>query len=850
MFSDQPHIALQHNLYFAGVITFDESHLIVSCDAGAAHAFGYDKNEVIGHPLNLLIPSPFIWQTSSQNDEVTVCLTGKLKHGDLCTVQLTVNQVSYGLQKLYIASVATLHASDRGTLHLPPDFVMVDINKSKAIEQELIQYREHFNEMLAKATNDLQAIVNRNNNIASHLPGIIYVYKLRPDGTSCFPYASDAIDDIFNIPPESIVEDASRAMALIYPEDIEAVNNSVMISARDLTPWQHEFRVVFPDATLHWLYGDSTPERAEDGSTIWYGFITDITERKSLEQELRESLNFNKTLFQKSHIPMVVHDPFGNGFVDCNLAAVNIYGFSRREDVLGKTPLDVSALTQYDGTLSADLIAKQDQTAMLNEINIFEWRHQRPNGEIWDAQVHLMRFLYHGKEMLQFTLEDITERKLAETALRASEEKLRGLFELSPLGITLTDMQGRYLEFNDAFLDICGYSESELKQLTYWDMIPDSSGTDETRQLDALISNQRYASYEKDYRHKDGRLVPINLNGMIVTAADNQQYTWSIIEDVTEKKRIAAALQQAIDELNNLIAHIPVGVYKHRIKADGSRQFEFVSPRLCELLELPEKDVYQEQDIILKQIHPHEIANFVSQVNKGQYSNAPFFWEGRLRDGMKVRWLHIEAYRTLLENGDILLTGIAYDISQSKEHEQQLNTLANYDCLTGMANRKLLMDRLQQAISQARRNHTSIAVIFLDLDGFKQVNDTYGHDAGDKLLIEIARRLTSNVREGDTVARLGGDEFVLLLLGLEQMDQYQLALQRILDSINEPINLGENIANVSASIGLSQYPTDADEPDTLLRLADQSMYYAKQSGKNRFKFYSYRNPTNQHVYGN
>jgi len=440
--------------------------------------------------------------------------------------------------------------------------------------------------------------------------------------------------------------------------------------------------------------------------------------------------------------------------------------------------------------------------------------------------------------MLQFTLEDITERKLAETALHANEEKLRGLFELSPLGIALTDMQGHYLEFNQAFSDICGYSENELKTLSYWEMTPEKYTADEVRRLNELLSTGRYASYEKEYRRKDGSLVPINLNGMMVTGADNQQYTWSIIEDITEKKRIAAALQQAIDDLNNLIAYIPAGVYKYRIKTDGRQQFEFVSPRWCELLELSAEEAYCDHDVILSRIHPDEIEQFLLQRNKTHHTDDPFFWEGRMRDGMKIHWLHIEAHHTVLANGEILSNGIAYDITQTKEHEAQLNTLANYDSLTGAPNRKLLMDRLQQAISQAKRNKTSIAVIFLDLDGFKPVNDTYGHDVGDKLLIEIAQRLSGNLRGGDTVARIGGDEFVLLMLGLEQFNQYEIALQRILESINQPVLIDEKIVTVSASIGVSQFPSDAVDPDILLRLADQSMYSAKQSGKNKYKFYS------------
>jgi diguanylate cyclase (GGDEF)-like protein len=132
---------------------------------------------------------------------------------------------------------------------------------------------------------------------------------------------------------------------------------------------------------------------------------------------------------------------------------------------------------------------------------------------------------------------------------------------------------------------------------------------------------------------------------------------------------------------------------------------------------------------------------------------------------------------------------------------------------------------------------TTLAVCYLDLDGFKPVNDTLGHQAGDALLIEIARRLRSAIRGGDTIARIGGDEFVLLLVGLEPTDEYKKALERILVQIGEPVQIGSHSAAVSASIGITLYPTDNSDPDLLLRHADQAMYQAKQAGRNRLRFF-------------
>ncbi len=180
------------------------------------------------------------------------------------------------------------------------------------------------------------------------------------------------------------------------------------------------------------------------------------------------------------------------------------------------------------------------------------------------------------------------------------------------------------------------------------------------------------------------------------------------------------------------------------------------------------------------------------------------------------------------------------DISRIKAQEQRLKLIAHYDPLTGLPNRRLLMDRLKQALAQTRRNRQTMALAVLDLDDFKPINDTHGHEAGDLVLKEIGERLSKNLRAGDTAARLGGDEFVLVLLGLENTAHCEHALARIIEAVAEPITLpATGTVAVSASLGATLFPrnnSDTD-PDTLLRHADQAMYRAKQRGKNRYHVY-------------
>jgi diguanylate cyclase (GGDEF)-like protein len=183
------------------------------------------------------------------------------------------------------------------------------------------------------------------------------------------------------------------------------------------------------------------------------------------------------------------------------------------------------------------------------------------------------------------------------------------------------------------------------------------------------------------------------------------------------------------------------------------------------------------------------------------------------------------------------LIGVFSDITLLKRQQQALETLAYYDALTQLPNRVLFADRFARAMARARREKRLLAVCYLDLDGFKQVNDTYGHEMGDALLIEASKRIRQTLREDDTVSRLGGDEFALLLEGLETEVHCRQAIERLQQALAAPYHLrGQEIA-IGVSTGITLYPRDDGDADSLLRHADQAMYYAKTRGRNRYCFF-------------
>jgi diguanylate cyclase (GGDEF)-like protein len=184
---------------------------------------------------------------------------------------------------------------------------------------------------------------------------------------------------------------------------------------------------------------------------------------------------------------------------------------------------------------------------------------------------------------------------------------------------------------------------------------------------------------------------------------------------------------------------------------------------------------------------------------------------------------------------------LARDITERKRMEQQLKDMATHDALTGLPNRRLFNDRLHMVLAQAQRNHRTLAVVLLDLDRFKDINDMLGHNVGDQLLEAVGKRLTSLMRKSDTVARWGGDEFILVLPEIARAEDAGRVAQRILEAFRKPFVLGGHWLHITASIGIATYPNDGEDADTLIKNADTAMYRAKEQGRNSYQLW----PTEQ-----
>ena len=300
--------------------------------------------------------------------------------------------------------------------------------------------------------------------IARQVPGVVYQYRLGPDGSSCFPYTSEGINKVYRVTPEEVLEDASKVFLNIHPDDLEGVASSIQESAKNLTPWQHEYRVKFDDGSINWLYGDALPQLEADGSILWHGFTTDISGRKQTEEVLRQSEERYRTVTDHSPLGSVVHR---NGMiVYANPAAFLMMGASSENELVG-TSIFVWIHPDFH-QLSANRTLEVTRDSVSTQPIAIQFL--RPDGKVCVAEVQSTPIMYDEMPAIHVALNDITQRSEFERKLRQSEQKYQTLVESASVGILVA--QGEGLKFvNPNFIELSGYSEPELLSMSFLDLV-------------------------------------------------------------------------------------------------------------------------------------------------------------------------------------------------------------------------------------------------------------------------------------------------------------------------------------------------------------------------------------------
>ncbi|NOR81118.1 MAG: EAL domain-containing protein, partial [Methyloprofundus sp.] len=562
-----------------------------------------------------------------------------------------------------------------------------------------ITEREKQQQKLSELSTQLQQI-------AAKIPAMVYQFKLRPDGSSCFPYASAAMLKMFRAPPEEAKEDATNTFSVIHRDDIGEVAASIAESARTLKPWRQEFRVEDETGSMRWLFGHSVPEPEPeaDGSIVWHGVVTDITEQKQTELALQKSQQQYQHLVDDIGDKFIIFSHTDGLLTYLTDGTISFFNLSKNE-MLGKHWADVINFLPEDQAVGNSYVDKMISGAC--DFIQFDMRYIHPDGRQRTMRVsnHPTRDEFGNLLSIDGLAEDITEQKIVQDQQRLAAS----VFEHSQQSIIITDAENRIIDANPACLTLTEYSYAELIGKDPSLFKSDIQGVEFYAEMWGELKGRGYWQGEVWNRKKSGELFAERLT---INTVKNEE-----------------------------------GVLQHYV-------------------------------------------------------------------------------------------AVASDITYLKKHQADLEKLAFKDSLTGLPNRRLLNDRMHQTLVQAKRHEKLIAICYLDLDGFKPINDNYGHKAGDQVLIETAVRLERTVREGDTVARMGGDEFVLLILDLQTVVELEEVLDRLLSSLVQPFPiLGSAPVILSASIGITLYPVDKSEVNMLLRHADQAMYAAKRQGKNRYSFF-------------
>lgn len=417
-------------------------------------------------------------------------------------------------------------------------------------------------------------------------------------------------------------------------------------------------------------------------------------------------------------------------------------------------------------------------------------------------------------------------------ALAQSETRLREVLNASPVPQGILNNAGQVTYLNQAFISTFGYSIADIPTINDWwqKAFPNKDHRENIQEKWQLhIEESTKASdalkpLESDVICKNGDKRTVICSATEVASADDK-HTLVILYDISERKKAEERLKMSGRVFNQ--AHEGILI------TDAKGLIVDVNPAFSEITGYSREDVIGKNPSIL-QSDKHSRVFFqemwASLEDKGH-------WQGEIWNLKKNGQLFAEllTISSLVdEHGETLhYLGLFSDITQSKEQQQALELMAHYDMLTQLPNRTLFADRFHQAIAHSNRNHSLLAVVFLDLDGFKPVNDRYGHEVGDQLLIEVAQRIKASIRQDDTASRLGGDEFVLLLNDISSVDHCERLINRIRHAIELPYQVDDDTLSLSASLGITIYPLDDADADTLLRHADQAMYQAKLAGRQR-----------------
>jgi diguanylate cyclase (GGDEF)-like protein/PAS domain S-box-containing protein len=497
------------------------------------------------------------------------------------------------------------------------------------------------------------------------------------------------------------------------------------------------------------------------------------------------------------------------------------------------------------GRYSLDLVHSEDkETVRKKAIDSlkgggslpYEYRFVKKNGDIIWVLEKVTSTEYKGKRATVGSFLDITELKRAEEALSQSQAIYQSIVETGGAGFLTGDLNGNITFVNEAFCKMLGYSQEELTGKPFAVFVhPDDTAMVLERFAEGLRNPE--AEYHIEFRaiHKDGHVVwiypsisPIFYNNVLSAGI-------AIVLDVTERKRLEETIKKSEERYRTILEEIQDNYFE----TDLAGNFTFVNDSMSRTLGYSKEELIGMNYQALAANEDVEVVyrDFNRVFRTGETMKGLSYKFNQKNGTVGFGELSISAIKD--ETGKVIaFRGIARDVTERMRLERELNDIATHDFLTGLPNRMLLQDRLKVALAGAGRNRTKLAIMMLDLDRFKVVNDTFGHSIGDKVLRAAGDRLVALVRKSDTVARVGGDEFLVLLPKVANLDDTIKVALKILGAFRKPFILNGHKIRITTSVGIAIYPEDGEDSDALLRNADIAMYWVKEQGRDNYASYS------------
>ncbi|HUR80837.1 MAG TPA: EAL domain-containing protein [Thermoanaerobaculia bacterium] len=548
--------------------------------------------------------------------------------------------------------------------------------------------------------------------------------------------------------------------------------------------------------------------------------VASAVEQKRKDDAVRDSERRYRQMFHNTRAVQLLIDPDSGAIVDANAAACDYYGYTRDEIV---------AMRIWDINVRGEDAVRTELTrASAQETSLFHFRHMRANGEIRDVEVHSGPVdSGDGRKLLYSIVHDITERRRAEQALQQSEEKYRVIFDYAPVGIYQSTRDGTIVTANEALAKMLGYATVEELQARNLERDVYANPA-QREELIRRFEPFGYANHvELLWKRKDGTHIWVQLNAHAVRTPQGPMYFEGFVYDVTDRK---AANAQLLKHSAAMTASMDgIGIINDRL------EFTYANDSLARLFGFPDPDSMLGRSLC-DLYEPHEQVRLITSIvplvqQRGR-------WRGEAT-GLRTDGTNFPqeiSMSTIAGDGSTVC--VVRDITERTYAEEQIKHLAYHDALTNLPNRLLFKDRLSVALSHANREGASLAVLFLDLDRFKVINDSLGHNIGDQLLQAVAMRVAACVRDSDTVARLGGDEFTVLLPRLHHSQDVAPIAAKIIEAVRYPFHIEAREFYITTSIGISVYPEDGADAETLIKNADTAMYQAKELGRDNYQLFN------------